>query len=298
MTSKSPQYHYRIRSLLKDKNLDGLIEVLRHPANADLRIQAARALAELENVDAAESLMRAILEDPDPAVKTAAHQALQQLLGSQTETALAVHRAGGASSEPWLLEPKEEDQESEEEEFSAEEEEFDEEDDSEENLSDAEIDSFIRIALYESNVSTRLRAIHALADSDNLQATYALARLALWGDTRILRNAARYALEKRYGEQTEEILSSYQNDDPEASDPDASEEAFENEEFTEEESEEDPDEETPEVGGSEAQPGRYSRVKMNIPSESVTEEMGMPRWLVLLGILAVLIVVTLLFQSR
>jgi HEAT repeat protein len=290
MTSKSSQYNHKIRSLLNDKDLDGLIEILRHPANAAWRIQAAQALAELGNVDAAENLMRAILEDPEPAVQTAARQTLQQLLGSQTEVALAVHRSGPPSQEPWLITTQqEEDWEGQEEEPGAE--------DEREDLSDIEIDSFIRVALYEANVSTRLRAIHALADSDNLQATYALARLALWGDTRILRNAARYALEKRYGEQTEEILSSYQNTDPEESDQDASEEQIEDEEFTGEEFEEDLDEGISEIEASESQKVKYPRVKV-IQDETVVEEMGTPRWLVLLGILAVLIVFALLLQPR
>lgn len=297
MTSKSPQYNHKIRSLLKDKDLDGLIEVLRHPANADWRIQAAQALAELENVDAAESLMRAILEDPDPAVQTAARQTLQQLLGSQTEMALTVHRSGPPFQEAWLMaapkgtENGEDEAGTEDENWEGEEQESGAEDE-QSDLSDVEVDSYIRIALYESNVSTRLRAIHALADSDNLQATYALARMALWGDTRILRNAARYALEKRYGDQTEEILSSYQDDAP-----DASEESFEDEEFTEEESEEEPDNQTRQYEILEPQTVEYPRVKA-AQAETTVEEMGTPRWLILLGILAILIVVTLLLQSR
>lgn len=309
MTSKFPQYHYKIRSLLTDKDLDGLIEVLRNPANADWRIQAAQALAELENVDAAESLMRAILEDFDPAVQSAARQTLQQLLGSQMEMALTVHRSGPAFQEAWLMaapkgtENGEEEAGTEDENWEGEEQESGAEDENEEgeepgpedeqdDLSDVEIDSYIRIALYEANVSTRLRAIHALADSNNLQATYALARLTLWGDTRILRNAARYALEKRYGDQTEEILKSYQDDDPDTSD-----ESFEDEEFTEEESEEEPDNQTRQYEILEPQTVEYPRVKA-AQTETMVEEMGTPRWLVLLGILAVLIVVTLLLQSR
>ena len=54
-----PEYSPAIRSMLADRDLNALVAALRSPSDAGLRAQAARALGELGDIDATESLIRA-----------------------------------------------------------------------------------------------------------------------------------------------------------------------------------------------------------------------------------------------
>lgn len=185
----------RIFRLVRDRNLAGLIKLLRQPADAGLRAQAAKALADLAEFDATESLIRSLLEDPEPDVRATARQSLQSLLGNQAELAIQAYRSGSPENDPWLIEPTEEAETN--------------QDSGLDEIEAGDLDGLIQVARYESSSALRVRAIQWLSRSSDMRATETLAYLAQYDDSLPLRAAALQALTDRYGPQAEEILASY-----------------------------------------------------------------------------------------
>lgn len=196
MSAKRASYSIKIRRLLEDRDLNRLVSVLRNPTDTELRLQAAQALGELEDLDATESLVRSTLEDPDAAVQAAARQSLDQLLGNRVDLVIRTYQSGSPDEDPWLEEP------------GAEETDLEGEEDAE-DAGGIELEGLIRVASHEANPSLRLKAIRLLAQSSDMRATDMLAYLALRGESKELRDTARQAMQERFGEKAASILRGY-----------------------------------------------------------------------------------------
>lgn len=304
----------KIKRLLADRDRSGLVTALRQPANADLRGQAAWALGELHDIEATESLVRAALEDPTPAVQAGARRALKVLLGSNAELTIASYRGALPPLDPWLSEP----------EAAVGLVSIPLPEDMPEELGEADLTGMIMIVRHESNIPLRLKAIQMLARSSDLRATETLADLALWGDAARLRATAKQALEDRYGEDAESILESYRSaagetgeDDPLEDEDDADdktsaddldEESEEDEddwdEDTEDELSEDiEDEESDESDESQFSaknrpPSPYETTRAKQSTHPVVEEMGTPWQTILWLVLVVAILAGMLILLR
>ena len=194
-----PEYSSAIQSMLEDRDLNALVAALRSPADAGLRAQAARALGELGDVDATESLIRALTEDPDTAVQAAARLALTEMHGGNSELVIASYRGGPPEVDEWLVEPEEED--------------FDVPSRGSGPLTEADIDGLLMVVSQESNPVIREKAIRALTNINDTRSTDMLAFLALHGDEDSIRIAAREVLEAHFGDQAEEIIQAANTDD-------------------------------------------------------------------------------------
>lgn len=92
----------KIQRLKEDHDLVGLVAALRHPTDPILRSDAAKALGELDDLKAVESLIRAFLQDPEPTVQKSARAALDTLVGSEADLAISTYRSGPPEPELWL----------------------------------------------------------------------------------------------------------------------------------------------------------------------------------------------------
>jgi hypothetical protein len=313
MSPNQPPFSRKVQHYFADKDIEMLIRLLRQPDDPDLRAEAAAALGQLFNYDATEALVRAHLEDPESSVRTAARKALDELHGDQAKTVLASYRSGPASQEPWLLEKKEAPATGEEKTYEVgevqtewdedellDENELDEVDldeigadatdlDEEEDdvLEGFNLDGLIQVATHEPDLEMRLKVVRLLAQSRSRRATDLLAYLALRSDAGPLREAARLALEKQYGDETETLLQRYRDE--------AGGEDFEEDELDEELTEElDGERQEAEESGAAAQnvedvgfprKSDFPVIQSQNQSEPVTQEMGLP-WRVL-GIIVI-----------
>jgi len=226
--TSSDAQSYKIRSLKADRNLDGLIDCLRDPVDILMREEAALAIGELGNLDATDSLIRSHLEDPNEEVREVAYHALETLLGSQTDLAIATYRSGPLDSDPWLVDYSHSD------EIDADDdEEWDEvpsdelmeylasdrhkpheelEIDPEQAKWDRQnLDGLIAVLRNEKDAALHLRAIQALQRSSNIRAISFLAQTALYNDDPTVRTAARNALETRFGDEAAGIIEGYRD---------------------------------------------------------------------------------------
>ena len=295
------QQSFKIRSLKADGDLDGLVGWLRDPMDPMVREEAALALGELGNLDVTESLIRSHLEDPNEEVRKIARQALESLVGSQTDLAIAAYRSGPVETDPWLVDYSDH----------AEEESDDEEnweemagDDLMENLAaegdelrpelevDPEraqwdrqnLDGLIAVLRNENDPTLRLRAIQALQHSSNIHAISFLAQTALYNDDPDLRAAAQSALEARFGDDAPGIIEGYREAD------------LNKELLADEDEEVDEEEEEPEESGS---PFQQSPSFQEYPQPQVIREDAM-NWrlilaagLVVLGVAAIILLLAL-----
>lgn len=246
-----------IRRLKDYHDMDGLVQALRYPEDAETRTRAAGALGQSGNVKMVESLIRAHLQDPDPGVRQAALDSLHQVIGSETELAIAAY---ALPDDAWIEEksPREEDLEESEDDL----EEGDEEgqvDEDQEGLEEDEepdqasgemswdendIQALISIIRLDHSRKKRLKAIQALSLITNTRAIDALASIALWSEEKPLREGAREALAGVYGDSLDEVLESYRQSSSDAGltgdeDDDDEDDGEEDEEVDYEDDEED-----------------------------------------------------------
>jgi hypothetical protein len=210
MESHTPGYSRSISRLLEDEDLAGLLAMLRQPARPDLRGEAALALADLGDPEATELLVRATREDPETGVRAAAQQALTAMFGSEAASVIASYGAA-FGQDAWLLAPQESDAgEKTEGETGLGKHNSGE---IELKLSESEVESFARVARYESSQRLRLQAIRVLGHSANPSedTTDVLAELTLFGDAGEIRQAARQALENLYGDDSAGIIENYRS---------------------------------------------------------------------------------------
>ncbi len=193
----------RIQAMQEYGNLDGLLQILRQPGEPILRARAARALGRMGELEAAEALTGAAINDPDPDVRQAARLALHDLLGDQAELALSVAQSGGEREENWLIRP--EDDQLEDPAFSS--------GSPGEGLVDYQtLRGLILIARGDPNCELRMKAVASLGRVSDLNAIRALAELALWDEDEGVREAAEDALRGRFGERLPGVLEGYRRE--------------------------------------------------------------------------------------
>ena len=299
--SNNPPYSHHVRSMLADRDLNALVGALRSPTDADLRSQAARALGELGDIDATESLIRSLLEDPDTIVQAAARQALEKMHGSLSELVISSYRSGPPEDDEWLVEPEDED--------------FDSPFLAEGELTRADIDGLLMIVSQESNPVIREKAIRALEHINDTRSTDMLAYLVLHSEESSIRGAASEILQAHFGDQAAAIIQAAKtepDDDKEWSDE-------EDEDFIagdetdggEDEEDDDEDDELDEDWDDDLDDGEFEPAAMRRPSDfsqgpsmdaqergsQVVQEIGVPwRILVVVGI-AILILAAILLLN-
>lgn len=181
-------------------NLDGLLQILRQPGDPALRARAARAVGQMGELEAAETLIGAALHDADPVVRQAARLALHDLLGDQAELALRVAQAGGEQGGDWLIQPVEPADSA----FS---------DQPPETIIDYQtLRGLIMIARGDPSRELRLKAVASLGRAADLTAVRTLAELALWDEDEGVRSAAEAELRSRFGERLPEVLEGYRRE--------------------------------------------------------------------------------------
>ena len=186
-------YDRRVVLLMEEGDLNGLVRLLRNREDARLRAEAARALAELGDVQAAEALTVSALYDPDAKVKETSRQALHDLIGFQAKIILGLVWAAGPPPEPWLIEDEPE----------RELDEIDLEDpEADWGLSASDRESLrglIQVVQTEPDRRLRLRAVQALGRTNDMSALRTLAEVSLYDHDPELRNAATTVLQATFG---------------------------------------------------------------------------------------------------
>jgi HEAT repeat protein len=311
MNEEKNIYPRQIARFLDAQDIEGLTGALRQADDVPLRASAAGALAELGDTRATEILVRSYLEDPDGTVRASARRALTQLVGGQAEMAIAVYQDARQNpgqdteeDEDWLIETGSPESGTDEAaEFQ------------DEELSMTDLEGINRIAMYEGSEKLRLLAIQALSKSSDMRATDTLANLALWGDNRRLRAAARQALTDRYGEQAEEILESYRSaafeeaassgrqdeleedsyleDEDDETDEDDEEDAADQEDFAE-----DPDDEEDVDEPVSRPPSPYTMVDSGRSGGPIVEETGVSWQVILLVVIGIAILTAVFLLGR
>ena len=211
-----------VEELRQDKDIEKLIAALRYPADALVRAQAAKALGELNNSEAVESLIRSSQLDPSAEVQAAAHTALEEMFGNRAASIIQAYPID-ADEEPWIVAARnapveEEDDEEDEEDDEALE--FDEMDEAPDDGTSDETEGWtvddlgplITILRGERDPRLRLRAAMALGKlgTNNMHAVEALAVTALWGESPSVRAASLQAMVKIYGdEQAEQVINTF-----------------------------------------------------------------------------------------
>ena len=225
-----------VKQMQQSGDLEGLMELLHYPQDAELRAAAAQALGEMLDVNAVEYLIRSTLLDPDPAVRKAAHQALEQLLGNRAQTTIDLYPVDPAEKESWLRPVRETllfdiaddgEDEMDDEEYDEEDDEGDEELNEDEDTYQQEeivktaetggwmgsdLTPLITILRAEGDVRMRVRAARALGQMGtvDMKAVEALAETALWSDSPSVRAEAKNSLEILFGEkEADELLHTY-----------------------------------------------------------------------------------------
>jgi len=201
----------KIQDMQDYGNLDGLLQILRQNRDPELRARAARALGELDELEASDTLASAAVDDPDPGVRQAARLGLHDLLGNQADMVLRLaeaERAQGSSPvEPATpsttdaasirdLENNEDLGQS-----------------PTSTLADYEtLRGLIMIARGDPNRELRLRATKSLGQFADMNAVRELMDLAMWDEDVGIRQAAEEQLHARYGERLPEMLESYRRE--------------------------------------------------------------------------------------
>jgi len=238
-----------VKRLQQSGNLEGLMEVLRYPPDAELREAAAQALGKLLDFNAVENLIRSTLLDSDLTVQKASRQALDQILGNRAQGAIDLYPVDGNEKETWLrINPgyslfSDEDEENFEDD-DKDDEEYDEDNEVEKDTQDeddeegeedqggevysreeelvataetggwlgSDLSALVTILRTEGSVSLRVRAARALAKIGkvDMKAVDALAATALWSDSPSVRAAATESLVKLFGDkEADEVLHTY-----------------------------------------------------------------------------------------
>lgn len=154
-----------------------------HPSE---RASAARSIAELADLNATETLLRAVTEDPAPTVRVAAMDALYTLLGTQAEDALRIHRSQPLPADPWLVEVPSHSV----------------------AWENDDLRGLYSLLQSDPDPAKRRKAVAALAQLTDVSVGSILARVSLDDDDTSVRYAARRALEEKYPSSYEDILES------------------------------------------------------------------------------------------
>jgi hypothetical protein len=193
-------WNTNIYQMMDARDIEGLIRILRSTEKPAQRERAANALEKIGDLRAVESLIRAYLQDPAQEVQQAAYDALQSILGGETDTAISAY---AIPDDPWQVVEE-----------AVNDEEQDENPDYRQQTGvstwgEGDIQGLIAIIRYDHDLAKRLKAIYALSQIENTRAIDALASIALWSEERRIREAAKESLRTIYGDDLDEVLQSY-----------------------------------------------------------------------------------------
>jgi HEAT repeat protein len=222
---------------LSEYGLQSLVKALRTPGNADLRARAATALGARGDYQAVESLVRAVLEDPDGNVQDAAQAALDQLLGSRgAGDAVAAYQSGPPAADTWIEPLLAGDLLKDSLDTAGREDVWGAapavSEPTQWNIED--VDGLLSVLRSHTSQAVILRAIGALKNIEDARVVDVLTSLAKHGEGKTVRQAAKDALEDIVGENLPEVLPDGEEDEFDEMD----EEEEEDEEGDEEEGEE------------------------------------------------------------
>lgn len=245
-----------------------LFRQMRHPQDPDLRLKAAQALGESDDLDVLPLLIRAAVEDPDAQVRQAAIASLQNRIGAQADLAIQTYRAD-PDEDAWLVDYEADDEEDDAGELALEDEQY--------------LVGLVLVLRSNPDRQMRLNAIRELQQSSDMRVIAALSETVLWTDDEDVRSAARASLEERFGEDVEGIIQSYQV-----------EEDFEDEDRDEFVPDDDP---VDAVEPPERFDHRQPSSSTYLPVEPVSREEGTPWLLVGIGVVGVVITVIIVLLS-
>jgi HEAT repeat protein len=184
--------------MLDGENVSGLEEALRWPDDAQLRAAAARALGELADGAAAESLALSAWLDPEPMVQKAARAALDVLLGeNDARNMLEMYRGVEPEDDDWLrVDPEAEEEMA----WTGEHEIAWVQDD---------VTGLISVLRGEPSPELRVRAARALTQFPSPEVVEALVDVCLHSDHPHVRAVCREALIEIYGDDAADVIASY-----------------------------------------------------------------------------------------
>ena len=188
------EFTFAIQQLIEAGDWETLASMLRNTRkSADLRKQAALALAVIQVPEGGEALLEAIFQDPSQEVRDAAFEALKNLVGPDTSR-LAMKSYG---EEPAPL------GEASKEETPGEE---------DEDLGDvrweaSDVVGLSNIISAENDPQRRIKAVRAMGTIAHMDAVNYLVYVALWEEDDAVRKAAYDALQERYGDDLDNFLA-------------------------------------------------------------------------------------------
>jgi hypothetical protein len=200
----------RIEAMRRNQDVAGLLAELTCEDHPNHRIQAARALVEIDRLEYATLLLNVVLRDPDAQVQQSVRELLQkEVLGSSFETALKVEASGEISDEPWLKKCHVRVESLQAEDLPA-------EDLNPETAEDVrEMHGMLVVLRGETDPDLRIRAIQALKHLPEIGVVQALAEVALSEPDERVRRAARAALQESFGDDVDNLLDTYRLPDDE-----------------------------------------------------------------------------------
>jgi hypothetical protein len=187
------EFNYAIQQIIESGDWQTLVGMLGNPRkSADLRAQAALALAELQIPEAGDALLEAIFGDPSQEVRDAAFEALKSLVGSET-TRLAIESYG---EEPAPL-------------GQAPANEVEEAGELQEQIhwGPDDITGLTSIISSDTRPAQRIKALRALGQIAHHEAVNYLTYMALWEEDDAVRRAAYECLQERYGDELDNFLA-------------------------------------------------------------------------------------------
>jgi hypothetical protein len=194
----------RITWMMEDGNSEGLLRELRCQERSAHRLQAARALLQLHQVDFTSWLLNAVLYDPDELVRRGVKTLLQENLGGDIEMALKVEKADGIPlADPWLIDA-----------HNMEDDEFMNESNYEQIEGwdmPADPDGLLfglQVLLRnEKDPALRIKAVRKMASLNSVTINDTLADIVLKDEDSKVRQVAHEVLENRLGDGTESFLN-------------------------------------------------------------------------------------------
>ncbi len=190
---------------------ESIVRVLRASGNLpEVRAQAALMLGRLRELEETETLVRALFEDPDESVRTAAQSALEELHGSRSSLVIQSYRSAQPYEDAWLL-----DMDALAEPHSVE---MNEgflstleggEGFSGDPLNEIDFGGLVSILKRDAPTELRIKAVRLLQYNQDARAVEWLLLTALSDDDRLVRDAARQTLQEMFPENSEQMLQEF-----------------------------------------------------------------------------------------
>lgn len=196
-----------VDELITAKDVEGLHDALRDPLSVKRRMCAVNALIQIHTDASLEMLARSVLFDPDANIQQQAYEALYQVAGDEKAEKLIDQISSQEldEDEAWLLVPDyfEEYQASME---------HKEENTSIFGMNKADqIRALVNMFTGEKDPKKRITILGALAQSNDFNVNWAIARVGLFDADSRVRDYAKAELEKRLGDNLEDFLEHVYN---------------------------------------------------------------------------------------